>query len=112
MIFSIFLTILFLFMAIYSAVFIRSRTIRWLLCSTYVISIYFVWNPAVTTTIAQYFGIGRGLDFFLILLSVAIVNAIVLLARHMNTQHRALTQLARHIALINARAPASRQEVQ
>jgi hypothetical protein len=106
MIFSLLLTVLFMFMAIYILVFIRSRFIRVLLGAAYVTAIYFVWSPESTNTIAHFFGIGRGLDFFLILLSIAIVNALVLLARHINVQHQALTRLSRHIALLNARSSA------
>lgn len=110
MIFSIFLTAVFLFMAVYSFVFLQPRALRLLLTVVYLVSIYFVWHPNATTALANVFGIGRGLDFFLILLSVAIVNALLLLARHMNAQHRAITQLARFIALQNVqpRPPESR----
>lgn len=104
MIFSVFLAVVFLFMAVYSFVFIRQPAIRFLLCIAYLVGIYFVWHPDASTTIARFFGIGRGLDFFLILLSVAIVNALVLMARHINAQHRDLTKLARHIALQEARS--------
>lgn len=108
MIFGIFLSAVFLFMALYTLTFIRLRTIRLLLGLAYLAGIYFVWNPDASTTIARIFGIGRGLDFFLILLSVAIVNALVLLARHINAQHRALTKLTRHVALKDARSDIGR----
>lgn len=104
MIFSVLLTFVFLFMAVYSFAFIRPNAVRFLLCLAYLVGIYFVWNPEITSTIAHFFGIGRGLDFFLILLLVAIINALVLLARHINAQHRAITNLARYIALQNARS--------
>jgi hypothetical protein len=103
MIFNFFLAAVFLFMAIYIFVFIKQPATRWLLCAAYLGAIYFVWNPDATTTIAHYFGIGRGLDFFLILLSVTIVNALVLVLRHLHAQQRQLTKLARQFALQNAR---------
>lgn len=111
MIFSIFLATVFLFMAIYSFAFIRPRSIRLLLCVAYLAGIYFVWKPAASTIIASAFGIGRGLDFFLILLSVTIVNALVLVARHINAQHRALTKLARYCALQDAQPSVNRRSV-
>lgn len=104
MIFNFFLAAIFLFMAIYIFVFIKQLATRVILCTAYLAAIYFVWNPDTTTTIAHYFGIGRGLDFFLILLSVTIVNALVLVLRHLHMQQRQLTQLARKFALHNARA--------
>ncbi len=104
MIFSILLTAVFLFMAVYSFAFIRPTWVCMLLCLSYLIGIYFVWNPEITSEIAHFFGIGRGLDFFIILLLVAIINALILLARHLNSQHRAITNLARYVALQNARA--------
>lgn len=110
MIFSIFLSAVFLFMAVYSFVFIPRHDLKVLLTLAYLAGMFFVWHPETTNDIANFFGIGRGLDFFLILLSVAIVNALVLLVRHMNAQHRALTQLARHIALQEARPRPPRPE--
>lgn len=105
MIFNIFLMIVFLFMAVYSFLFIQPRAIRLLTSTVYLGGIFFVWNPEASTTIAKFFGIGRGLDFFLILLSVAIVNALVLLARHIHAQHQMLTRLTRYIAIKNAQLP-------
>lgn len=105
MIFEIFLSAVFLFMAVYSLVFLQPRALRMALAVVYLTSIYFVWQPEATTDIAHLFGIGRGLDFFLILLSVAIVNALLLLARHMNAQHRAITKLARYVAIQSAQEP-------
>ncbi|MGE8187903.1 DUF2304 family protein [Pseudomonas sp. NPDC086278] len=103
MIFNIFLAAVFLFMAVYIFVFIKHPFIRAFLCSAYLAAIYFVWDPEITTTIAHYFGIGRGLDFFLILLSVTIVNALVLVLRHLHVQQRQLTNLARKFALHNVK---------
>lgn len=110
MIFSIFLTAVFLFMAVYSFVFLQPRALRVLLAVAYIAGTYFVWDPEATTAIAHLFGIGRGLDFFLILLSVALVNALLLLARHVNAQHRAITKLTRFIAMQNAQGPAEPTE--
>ncbi|OHX11666.1 hypothetical protein BI347_18660 [Chromobacterium sphagni] len=108
MIFSILLTTAFVFMAVYSFAFIKPNALRILLCLSYCAGIYFAWNPDITSTIAHLFGIGRGLDFFLMLLLIAIINALVLLARHLNAMHLALTNLSRHIALRDAR-PAEKE---
>jgi len=107
-IFSLFLTFVFLFMAVYSFAFLRPPALQIPLCLAYLVGIYFVWDPDVSTVIASYFGIGRGLDFILILLSISIVNALVLLTRHINAQHRAITKLTRHFALMQARRPSDR----
>lgn len=108
MIFSIFLTVLFLFMVFYSLVFVKYSVVRVALIFLYSVPVFFIWNPDYTTIIANYFGIGRGLDFFLIIFSVAIVNALVFVARHINDQHQQITKLARYLSLRDA-TPAKNQ---
>lgn len=98
-------TVVFVFMAFYSAVFVRRAAIRYVLFLAYIVAIIFVWNPNVTTIIANYFGIGRGLDFILMLFSVAIVNGTFFIVKHLNSQHQSITKLTRHIAIRDARPP-------
>jgi hypothetical protein len=105
MIFSSFLTMVFVFMTLYSSVFVKQPAVRLLLIFCYASAIFFIWIPDATNTIAQYFGIGRGLDFFLILLSVSIVNALIFIVRHINSQHQNITKLARSVALRDATSP-------
>lgn len=105
MILATLLSVIFFSMAIYSIVFVSRISVRYLLLFSYCAAIVFVWNPELTTVIAHFFGIGRGLDFILVLLSVAIVNGLVIIVRHLNSQHQSISQLTRHIALRDARDP-------
>lgn len=102
MIFASFLSLAFVLMAIYSFVFIRSLIVRYILIVTYGLAIYFIWRPDVTTVIANYFGIGRGLDFVLIMLSVSIINALLFIVMHLIVQNKNITKMARNIAISNA----------
>ena len=105
MILTSLLTVVFVFMAFYSAIFVRRATVRYLLFFAYFAAIFFVWNPNETTIIANYFGVGRGLDFILVLFSVAIVNGTFFIVKHLNSQHRSITKLTRHIAIRETRSP-------
>lgn len=105
MILALFLTIVFVFMAFYAVVFIRRTWIRYASLFTYSAAIFFVWNPELTTVIAHFFGIGRGLDFILTLFSVSILNGIFFVIKHLNLQHRNVTKLAQHIAIRDAKLP-------
>lgn len=100
--FAIILTVVFIFMTAYSFVSIKSTTMRPIVCLAYFSAIFFVWNPDLSTKIANLFGIGRGLDFFMILLFVAIINSMILVAQHIHSQHMAITKLARSFALSRA----------
>lgn len=105
MILTSLLSIVFVFMAFYSAIFVRRAAVRYVLFFSYSAAIFFVWNPNKTTIIANYFGIGRGLDFVLVLFFVAIVNGTFFIVKHLNSQHQSLTKLTRHIAIRDARCP-------
>lgn len=107
MILAFMLTVVFVFMAFYSAVFVERSVIRYALFFAYSAAIFFIWNPDTTTIIAHFFGMGRGLDFILVLFSVAIVNKILFIVRHLNSQHQNITKLARHIAIRDAHIPGS-----
>ncbi|CAG1022296.1 hypothetical protein MTYM_01613 [Methylococcales bacterium] len=109
MILAIFLTLLFLLMALYTAVFVKNHIVRYILFLIYSSAVFFVWNPAITTIIANFFGVGRGLDFTLVMLSVAILNGLLFCARHLNSQHQCITQLARHLAKHEARRAIDRK---
>lgn len=106
MILSALLTVVFFSMAIYSVVFVNRVSIRYLLLLIYCAAIFFVWHPESTTVIANFFGIGRGLDFVFILLTVAIINGLLIVVRHLNSQHQSISKLTRHIAIRDARVPA------
>jgi hypothetical protein len=63
--------------------------------------LYFVWMPSHTTVVAEFVGIGRGVD--LILYVWVCISLIVLLNLHLKlrSQHELITKLARTIALSN-----------
>jgi hypothetical protein len=105
MIFASFLTVVFIFMAFYSAIFIQRIVVRYCLFFSYTFAIFFIWAPNVTTTIANFFGIGRGLDFILILFSVAIVNGMLFIVKHLRGQHQNIMKLTRYIAIRDAFNP-------
>ena len=110
MILTSLLTIIFVFMAFYSVVFVHRAAVRYVLLLAYSLAIFFLWNPELTTVIANFFGIGRGLDFVLVLFLVAILNGIFFIVRHLNSQHQNITKLAQHIAIRDARPPTSRSD--
>ncbi len=102
MTFSILLTLILLFMGVYTIVFMQKRIGR-LLLACYAFGLLVVWQPQVSTFIAQRLGIGRGLDLFLILGTVILINGIIVVARHISLLHQQQNALARNIALYRAR---------
>ena len=102
MILALLLTIIFVFMSVYSIAFVQRSSIRYLLCFTYILAIFFVWHPNSTTTIAKYFGIGRGLDLIEVLFSVAIINGLLFVIKHLIAQHHKITLLSRYLAIRDA----------
>jgi small membrane protein len=64
--------------------------------------LYFVWFPSHSTRVAEFAGVGRGVD--LILYLWVCISLIVLLNLHLKlrTQHELITALARRIALTDA----------
>lgn len=101
MTFAILLTLIMLFMAVYTVVFMRKRT-AWLLLPGYLFALVLVWQPQLSTFIAHQLGIGRGLDLFLMLATVILINAIIVMTRHISLLHQQQTKLARNIALYRA----------
>jgi small membrane protein len=65
--------------------------------------LYFVWFPAHSTRLAELVGIGRGVD--LVIYVWVCISLLVLLNLHLKlrTQMEAITTLARHVALAEAR---------
>lgn len=102
MIVTLILTVIFVFMALYSVLFVQRAILRYFLLLSYIAAILFVWNPNITTKIANIFGMGRGLDFILVLFSVAIINGMFFIIKHLNSLHQSITKLARHIAIRDA----------
>jgi len=67
--------------------------------------LYFVWMPEHSTQLAEWVGIGRGVD--LILYIWVCISLIVLLNLHLKlrTQMELITTLARRIAIADAQPP-------
>lgn len=105
MIFKLYLTIIFLFLAIYSFVYFSNFIVRLVCFVGYAGTTLLVWNPDLSTKIATKFGIGRGLDFFLILLSLTLLNGLLIVMTYLNKQHQSITTLARINAIENASKP-------
>jgi len=99
------LTAIFGFMAFYSVLFVQRKIFRYTLLLFYGFTIYFIWHPEATTTIAQSVGMGRGLDLIFVLFSVAIINGGLFGIKHVSAQHKKVTQLIRHGAIQEAIKP-------
>ena len=83
----------------------RSPAVAVLSLLTALAGLYFVWVPEDSTRLAEFVGIGRGVD--LILYTWVGISLIVILNLHLKlrTQLEMITLLARSIALAGARAP-------
>jgi hypothetical protein len=68
--------------------------------------LYFVWFPTHTTRLAEFVGIGRGVD--LILYLWVVISLIILLNLHLKlrAQMEVITVLARELAISRARSTA------
>jgi small membrane protein len=79
----------------------RSPTVALLSCVVSLVGLYFVWVPSHSTRVAEFIGVGRGVD--LILYLWVCISLIVLLNLHLKlrAQHELITALARTIALEN-----------
>lgn len=83
----------------------RSPVVAVLSVLTALAGLYFVWMPSHSTRLAEFVGIGRGVD--LILYTWVGISLIVILNLHLKlrTQLEMITVLARSVALAGARAP-------
>ena len=66
------------------------------------IAMFLVWDPAVTTSVANALGIGRGADLVMYFFLVFVVFQLVLLHVKLRTQMTLLTELARRVAIESA----------
>lgn len=103
MIFSVLLTAMFFFMTLYTFVFFGSSHVGRALILGYLVATVVVWFPQISTEFANRLGIGRGVDLVLMIVVVVLINAMLLLARHLHLLHTQLTKLARHIAIAESR---------
>jgi small membrane protein len=68
-------------------------------------SVFFVVNPELTTRIAHSLGVGRGADLLLYLFCLATVTIFLKLYKKNRILEEKLTEIARQVALLGARAP-------
>lgn len=80
----------------------RSPAVALLSFVVSLVGLYFVWVPSHSTRVAEFIGVGRGVD--LIMYLWVCISLIVLLNLHLKlrVQHELITALARTIALANA----------
>ena len=83
----------------------RSPVVASLSVAVSLAGLFFVWVPSESTRVAEFVGIGRGVD--LILYLWVCISLIVLLNLHLKlrTQQDMITRLARAIALANVVTP-------
>jgi hypothetical protein len=79
----------------------RSPAVAGLSIVAGLLGLYFVWAPQQTTSIAETFGIGRGVDLILYLWVCISLNLLLSLYLKLRTQQEAITKLARAMALAN-----------
>lgn len=108
MIARLILTVLLLVVFAYAAIqYRRSRLIGVIAVATALAGLYFVWVPRHATALAEWAGVGRGVD--LILYTWVAISLIMLLNLHLKLrmQTELITALARATALADARRRAA-----
>lgn len=70
------------------------------------LALYFVWRPDDLTSVANVLGIGRGADLVSYVSSLTLLLVILSTAGHARRVDRNLTLLCRHVAIMEAQAPA------
>jgi hypothetical protein len=83
----------------------RSRVVASLAVLSALVGLYLVWVPSEATALAQWAGIGRGVD--LILYLWVVISLLILLNLHLKirAQTELITTLARSIALNQTKEP-------
>lgn len=105
MIFSILITIVFVFMAAY-VISLWSHT-WWgrLLLLAYLVAIVLVWMPDVAIATANYVGVQSGVNLIFMVMILVLLNGMILMGRQLYITNRKFTLLARHVALSKSEAP-------
>lgn len=86
----------------------RSPAVAFMALAASLVGLVFVWVPSLSTRVAEFVGIGRGVD--LILYLWVCISLILLLNLHLKlrTQDERITKLARAIAINNVIVPVER----
>lgn len=83
---------------------LRSRRLsRFLVLALAALSVIFVLHPELTSRIAHFLGVGRGVDLMLYIFLVATVYALLQLYARVRTLDWQVTQLTRALAIANVR---------
>lgn len=86
----------------------RSRLVGFSLIIVSVIGALFVWFPAIASTVALKFGVGRGADLVLYCYSAISFLMILNLGLKQRELHQSITELARHVAMSSPLLPSSK----
>ena len=71
----------------------------------FIIAVTAILFPELTTVIANYLGVGRGTDLLIYILATASTFAFILIGTRLLNIEKNITELVRHIAIINAEKP-------
>jgi hypothetical protein len=69
----------------------------------FIVTVFFILVPNATTTIANYLGVGRGADLLIYVSVTAFIFMFILVYSRISKLERAQTELARYIAINNAK---------
>ena len=70
----------------------------------YLLGIVLIWFQDVSNDIAMFFGIGRGLDFFSIILFVTGINILISIAHRIDLLNKNVTKLAREVTILHVKS--------
>jgi hypothetical protein len=92
--------------AVVCAVSLRSQVFaRFLAVGTMLFGVVFVLYPDFANRLANLLGVGRGADLFFYIFSVLATYGMLMLYVRTRTLERQLTDVVRHIAIAEAKAP-------
>lgn len=83
----------------------RSRPVSLSIIVCCLIGVVFVWGPSLSTSIANFLGVGRGADLVFYILAIITLAGIFNLHLRLRASHELLTELSRSIAISNVRKP-------
>ena len=95
-------------MGIYVVFAIRAFVIGLVLSLVYLLTIILLWRPELSDSIAAFFGLGRGLDLFLIISVFTLANVTFFVVRRLFVQNKHIIKLVRYLALKEAKTPSKR----
>jgi hypothetical protein len=107
MIFSTFITIIFVLMAAYALVLWSYSLWGRVLVLGYAVALVIVWLPDFATKTANYVGVKSGVNLVFMVMILVLLNGLIYMGRHLYLANRKLTLLTRHVALMQAPEPGS-----